>query len=716
MAEVDRAGGRRVLCMPPMWLGSLGRAQLEHVLARLRWRATLACVALALSSESAHAQERPALDTRTWRPSTDPNASLVLEPAVTPGPGVLTVGAYGHYSFRPVSLRVGPQGSIALRPLEHVFGVDAIANLGIGARLAVGAVIPVVVHQDGSKPLPPSVSDRSSVATSGFGDLGLSVKGALLRNEHGGFGLGALGYVSLPTGDPAGFSGESAPTVSARMLAEYTLLVAVAQASVGYKLRTAHRTWPAEGGVRFGDEIPWSVALAMRPGVLGIDPGNRQRIELAVHGALPAGPVGPFGSGERGSASLSPVLLALSDRVELGHYRDTFVTVGGEIGLTRAFGVPDVRAIVGVGWTPRAHDLDGDGIKDDLDGCPEIPEDKDGFEDADGCPEIDNDDDGIIDKEDACRDMKGPASSDPKRNGCPDPDADGDGVEDALDACPKHKGSPSSDPKQNGCPRRDRDGDGIDDASDKCPAEPEDRDGFEDDDGCPDPDNDRDGMEDRDDACPSVAGEPSTDPARNGCPNPDRDGDTFDNDDDRCPDSAEVFNGSDDDDGCPDQGGRPLVVIDDRRKVRLATPLKLIGPATLPEVDPSSVPTLRALALELNRHRDWTVAIGARPKTGDQAQLDALSRSFAVVRVLSGLSRRDGVAETVGWDAVKSEPEAASGIALRILVTPTAAPAKPVAPVESPPAPMPTKAPLPPKPPREAPAQPGASEPAPRKP
>jgi OmpA-OmpF porin, OOP family len=632
-------------------------------------------IALVMSPRPAAAQERPAIDTRTWRSSTDPNASLVLEPAVTPGPGVFTVGAYSHYSFHPISLRRGNTDDVALRPLEHVLGIDAIANIGIGQRLALGAVAPVIVYQDGSKPLPKTVSESSSVPSFGFGDLGFTAKGALIRNERGGFGLAALGYVSLPTGDRTSFAGEAGPTASARLLAEYTLLVAVAQASLGYKFRTDHRTWPAAevGGVRFGDEIPWSVAIALRPGVFGIDPGNRQRLEVGFHGWLPAGPVGPFGSGNPGSAALSPVLAAVSDRIELGHYRDTFLTIGGEIGITQAVGVPAFRAIVGIGWTPRSHDMDGDGVKDDVDGCPEIPEDKDGFEDNDGCPEIDNDDDGIIDREDACPNVKGSPSSDPKKNGCPLPDADGDGVEDAVDMCPKEKGSPSKDPKRNGCPAQDADGDGVDDSVDKCPNQPEDRDGFQDNDGCPDPDNDGDGIADKEDACPDAAGEPSTDSAKNGCPNPDRDGDTFDNGVDKCPDSAEVFNGIDDDDGCPDEGGKPLVVIDDKRKVRLAKPLKLSGTAE-PEVDPASLPTLRALALELNRHRDWTLAIGARPVPGPNADLDALNRAFAVVRVLAGLSRRDGLAETVGWDAVKYDADAASSVAFRILVAPSVKP------------------------------------------
>ncbi|HEX3477553.1 MAG TPA: hypothetical protein VHT91_21170 [Kofleriaceae bacterium] len=36
---------------------------------------------------------------------------------------------------------------------------------------------------------------------------------------------------------------------------------------------------------------------------------------------------------------------------------------------------------------PLPGDRDGDGIKDELDKCPDVPEDKDGFEDEDGCPD-----------------------------------------------------------------------------------------------------------------------------------------------------------------------------------------------------------------------------------------------------------------------------------------------------------------------------------------
>src|SRR5690606_31842470 len=46
---------------------------------------------------------------------------------------------------------------------------------------------------------------------------------------------------------------------------------------------------------------------------------------------------------------------------------------------------------------PGEKDRDGDGHDDDLDACPDDPEDFDAFEDEDGCPDKDNDGDGVLD-------------------------------------------------------------------------------------------------------------------------------------------------------------------------------------------------------------------------------------------------------------------------------------------------------------------------------
>ncbi len=128
-------------------------------------------------------------------------------------------------------------------------------------------------------------------------------------------------------------------------------------------------------------------------------------------------------------------------------------------------------------------DKDNDGYRDDVDECPEEPEDFDKFEDEDGCPETDNDNDGILDGVDKC-----PLVAEDK-----------DGWQD-----------------EDGCPEDDddSDGDGILNPVDKCPNDAEDKDGFQDEDGCPDTDNDNDGILDVDDKCPDKAGVPE----KQGCP------------------------------------------------------------------------------------------------------------------------------------------------------------------------------------------------------
>ena len=102
---------------------------------------------------------------------------------------------------------------------------------------------------------------------------------------------------------------------------------------------------------------------------------------------------------------------------------------------------------------PKSGDRDGDGIPDNIDKCPDQPEDFDGFQDEDGCPDLDN---------------------------------DGDGIPDALDKCPNEPEDKDGFQDEDGCPDPDNDGDGIPDVRDKCPNEPETFNNYQDEDGCPD--------------------------------------------------------------------------------------------------------------------------------------------------------------------------------------------------------------------------------------
>ena len=178
-------------------------------------------------------------------------------------------------------------------------------------------------------------------------------------------------------------------------------------------------------------------------------------------------------------------------------------------------------ALVGVSYHLGGQkDIDKDGISNDKDQCPTLPEDKDEFEDQDGCPEKDNDEDGIPDDKDQCK------------NEAEDKDEDRD---------------------EDGCPDIDDDGDGIINEQDLCKDKPEDKDSFKDDDGCPDLDNDEDGIPDDKDQCKNVKESMNNFQDEDGCPEHDQDNDGLFDSQDQCKDKPETVNGFKDDDGCPDE-------------------------------------------------------------------------------------------------------------------------------------------------------------------
>ena len=394
----------------------------------------------------AAAQIAPSIDARTWSPSMDPGAGLVLEPTQSPGPWQWNVGAWMSYAQSPVLLRFASSNDVAYRPLDHALGVDLVAGIGLGDRAAIGVDVPVLLFQDGTSGLPGSIVSGGRVPAGGIGDVAILGKGTLLRNDpHGvplGFGLSALAGVTLPTGDRASFAGDGSTTVSLRLLAEYALGLGAIRASAGYSLRTAQQAWPADaslGGVTFGDAIPWSLGLTLRPKTFApsLDQDDRQSWEVALHGWLPAGPVAPFGAG---APELSPALLAASDRIELGHYRDAFVLVGVDIGLDQAVGVPDV---------PRRarHRLDAARARPrrrrhprrSTTSAPTSPRTRTASRTR-RLPRGRRDGDGILDDEDACPDVPGRLAERSEEERLPAPDTDGDGIPDAGRRVPRREG------------------------------------------------------------------------------------------------------------------------------------------------------------------------------------------------------------------------------------------------------------------------------------
>jgi len=123
---------------------------------------------------------------------------------------------------------------------------------------------------------------------------------------------------------------------------------------------------------------------------------------------------------------------------------------------------------------PGPGDADGDQILDNVDECPRVAEDFDGFQDGNGCPEEDNDADGLADTVDDCRDDPEDRDGFQDSDGCPDPDNDKDGIADKIDQCPDQAEDADGVDDDDGCPDCDDDKDGIAECPeplDKCPRE-----------------------------------------------------------------------------------------------------------------------------------------------------------------------------------------------------------------------------------------------------
>ncbi len=148
------------------------------------------------------------------------------------------------------------------------------------------------------------------------------------------------------------------------------------------------------------------------------------------------------GSNVVADPSFDAVRADVYDYVGGPHYSFKAMGKGGAV-----IGLLDEREMVA-----QAGDKDRDKVPDDVDQCPGVPEDEDGFEDGDGCPEFDNDGDGIYDGQDHCdndaEDMDGFMDAD----GCPDPDNDRDGILDSEDQCPNQAETANGYKDEDGCP------------------------------------------------------------------------------------------------------------------------------------------------------------------------------------------------------------------------------------------------------------------------
>ncbi|MFO0747363.1 MAG: OmpA family protein [Myxococcota bacterium] len=329
---------------------------------------------------------------------------------------------------------------------------DVMLALGLFDRFQIGLALPVMFARSGSDGAEQVVGE--TLAGAALGDLRLVPKLALLGGERG-FGLSVALPVGLPTSGGGYLAGSRGLSLEPRLIVGWAAASWRVRANVGFILRTA------QDGIRdlgVGDEL--------RFGLNGEVDVVADRLTLYVEGLAKLAADGDTPSG----GETTPVEVGLGARLTLGRVHG--LLVGGGVGLSQGYGTPDAHVYLGYAYTPvRVGDQDSDGVLDDRDRCPSVPEDEDGFEDGDGCPDADDDHDGVLDAEDGprgsdglgrCRLQAEDKDGFEDDDGCPDADNDHDGFADAVDG------------------PRDASGLGA------CRDQPETKNGYQDDDGCPD--------------------------------------------------------------------------------------------------------------------------------------------------------------------------------------------------------------------------------------
>ena len=501
-------------------------------------------ISIAVWSAPAMAQKGGDIDLNAFRPAMDSRGYITVNASQVLGHKELSFGLVTNWGKNVLTFTDGDQ----VYEVRNVISPTLIGAMGFKAgvlEFEVGVSLPFNIMNgdrapdyDGGTPDDPNDDRNFQFEGQGLGDVGLHIKTRFLNTSKGKkIGLALIASAYLPTsserdrwlGDHS-FAPQALVVFDKEFGKDADLRLA---ANVGfrYPLQTHEFTDVGTGDtgspatnqtIEGGPSIPFGVGIAY-----AIAP---QKFDVVgeIFGAMPLG-------GE----NYMPLEAIAGIKVYLA--RNSFLSLGGGVGLLPdQGGNPDVRAFMGIIFEPNIGDRDHDGLKDDVDQCPDDPEDFDDFEDEDGCPELDNDQDGILDVDDQC----------------PNEPEDKDGFED-----------------EDGCPEGnefDRDGDGILDKDDECPDDPEDKDDFEDEDGCPDVDNDQDGILDVDDLCPNDPEDVDNFEDKDGCPDADNDKDRILDTDDQCPgvdgeapeETQETYNGVDDEDGCPDRG---RVVVTDTK-------------------------------------------------------------------------------------------------------------------------------------------------------
>ncbi|MCK6521795.1 OmpA family protein [Myxococcota bacterium] len=327
---------------------------------------------LSLLSLSAYAQddqvvvsggEMPDINAQLFRPSIDSTTMFWTDDTVVLDPNTITARALFNYAHEP--LIYYPTDGEQVDLIKNLLTADVMIGFTRG-RARFGLDIPVFLRSTGT-----------AGGETGIGDLGIDAKFNLLNRLDAPVGLSVYGRAGLPTAtmDSAlsygGLSGELGLIVD-KPVNEKLLLAANVGTRIQPKVVLENATWNDQLYLRLGG----SYALSESFGTSVDIAGSFTYANLTNPAAAPI--EGILGAWTRPGAG------------------DLVVRGGVGTALTGGIGAPTARVLFALGYEPtRAKkpvepvilDSDNDGLLDNVDACPDKPEDMDTYKDDDGCPE-----------------------------------------------------------------------------------------------------------------------------------------------------------------------------------------------------------------------------------------------------------------------------------------------------------------------------------------
>jgi outer membrane protein OmpA-like peptidoglycan-associated protein len=307
---------------------------------------------------SALAQESgtPFFNAQAYRPSIDSQATLWTDDSGLGPSQTWTARMSLGYAKQLLSVTSAQTGKTQFL-VDDVVQLDLLAGYTLG-RFRMGLDLPIF----------PLVTSELQDGQAGLGDLALDLRATVVDAGDSPFGMALATRLIGPTSTVSLPLGSTGPGYEASAIFDLQMEAALVALNLGYRGIPATQldafTVDDQMIARFGVGVPLSEDF----GISG-DLGSSLQLNQPADNVANTAVEGLAGLWHRPA-------------------KDWVVRFGAGGGLTEGIGAPLMRTVLSLGFEPQADsDLDGDGLTNSVDRCPDKAEDMDGWEDDDGCPD-----------------------------------------------------------------------------------------------------------------------------------------------------------------------------------------------------------------------------------------------------------------------------------------------------------------------------------------